>query len=133
MSKMVPESHIDLLRDEKRTLAILATTMPDGSPQATPVWFDMEGDSLCFNTARGRVKDRNLLARPHVAIVIVDPDNPYRYLQIRGSVQDSTTDGAREHIDRLAEKYLGTPSYENFQGETRVTYCIQIDSVNTMG
>ena len=133
MSKIVPESHIDLLRDEKRTLAILATTMPDGSPQATPVWFDMEGDSLCFNTARGRVKDRNLLARPHVAIVIVDPDNPYRYLQIRGSVQDSTTDGAREHIDRLAEKYLGTPSYENFQGETRVTYCIQIDSVNTMG
>ena len=133
MSVTVPESHSDLLQDEKRALAILATTMDDGSPQATPVWFDMEGETLCFNTARGRVKDRNLTARPQVAIVIVDPDNPYRYLQLRGHVQGSTTDGAREHIDRLAKKYLGTPSYDNFQGETRVTYCIQIESVNTMG
>jgi PPOX class probable F420-dependent enzyme len=93
----------------------------------------MEGDTLCFNTARGRVKDRNLSARPEVAIVIVDPENPYRYLQLRGSVKDSTTEGAREHIDRLAQKYLGTPGYGNYQGETRVTYRIQIESVNTMG
>lgn len=133
MANKVPDSHKDLLRDEKRALAILATTMPDGSPQATPVWFNMDNDSICFNTARGRVKDRNMTARPRVAIVIVDPDSPYRYLQIRGSVQGSTTDGAREHIDDLAEKYLGTPSYENYQGETRVKYCIQIESVNTMG
>ena len=87
MSVTVPESHSDLLQDEKRALAILATTMNDGSPQATPVWFDMEGETLCFNTARGRVKDRNFLTRPHIAIVIIDPDNPYRYLQIHGSVQ----------------------------------------------
>ena len=133
MKNNIPASHMDLLKDEMRALAILATTMPDGSPQATPVWFDMDDDLICINTAHGRIKDRNMTARPRVAIVIVDPDNLYRYLQIRGSVKGSTTDGAREHIDRLAEKYLGTPSYENYQGETRVSYCIQIESVNTMG
>jgi PPOX class probable F420-dependent enzyme len=133
MSATVPESHSDLLLDEKRALAILATIMDDGSPQATPIWFDIEGDTLCFNTARGRVKDRNISARPRVAVVIVDPDDPYRYLQLRGSVESSSTEGAREHIDRLAQKYLGTPSYDSYQGETRVTYCIRIESVDTMG
>jgi PPOX class probable F420-dependent enzyme len=133
MSNKVPDSHKDLLRDEKRALAIVATTMPDGSPQATPVWFNMDGDSLCFNTARGRVKERNLSAKPEVAVVIIDPRDPYRYLQIRGSVREITGEEARKHIDHLAEKYLGTPSYENYQGETRVKYCIQIESVNTMG
>ncbi len=129
----IPKSHSDLLRDEMRALAVVATTMPDGSPQATPVWFDMEGDSLCFNTARGRVKERNLSARPEVAIVIVDPRDPYRYLQIRGSVREITGEEARIHIDRLASKYMGTPKYENYRGEERVKYCVEIESVSTMG
>lgn len=133
MSTSIPESHNDLLRDEKRALAIVATIMPDGSPQATPVWFDMDGGFLCFNTARGRVKDRNLSARPQTAIVIIDPDNPYRYMQIRGSVQETTGEEARQHTDRLAGKYTGKAKFENYQGEERVKYCVQIESVNTMG
>ncbi len=133
MSVAIPKSQTDLLRDETRAIAIVATTMPDGSPQATPVWFDMEGESLCFNTARGRVKERNLSARPNVAIVIVDPRDPYRYLQIRGSVREITGEEARTHIDRLAGKYTGKPKYENYRGEARVKYCVQIKSVSTMG
>ncbi|MEJ2550936.1 MAG: PPOX class F420-dependent oxidoreductase [Anaerolineales bacterium] len=133
MSVSIPKSHSDLLRDETRAFAVVATTMPDGSPQATPVWFDMDGDSLCFNTARGRVKERNLSARPEVAIVIVDPRDPYRYVQIRGSVREITGEEARKHIDRLAEKYTGKPKYENYRGEERVKYCLQIESTSTMG
>lgn len=133
MTERIPDTHFDLLRDEKRALAIVATIMPDGSPQATPVWFDMDDGSLCFNTARGRVKDRNLTARPQTAIVVLDPDNPYRYLQLRGSVQETTGEAAREHMDRLAGKYTGKAKFENYQGEERVKFCVQVESVNTMG
>ncbi|NIS81677.1 MAG: TIGR03618 family F420-dependent PPOX class oxidoreductase [Anaerolineales bacterium] len=133
MTVEVPESHRDLLNDDKRAFAFLATVMPNGSPQVTPVWFDTEGELVRVNTARGRVKDRNLGARPQLAIAIIDPEDPYRYLQIRGSVASTTEEGAREHIDRLAEKYLGTPEYANYQGETRVMYLIRPESVSVMG
>lgn len=130
---LIPESHKDLLEEQKRTIAVLATLMGDGSPQNTPVWFDMEGDLLRINTARGRVKDRNLTARPQVAIALIDPDDPYRYMQIRGVVERSTETGARDHIDRLAKKYRGTDEYEWYGGETRVIYYLRPISVNTMG
>lgn len=133
MTVAVPESHRDLLYDEKRSFAFLATIMPDGSPQVTPVWFDTEGALIRVNTARGRTKDRNLTARPQLAMTILDPEDPYRYMQIRGSVAAVTEEGAREHIDRLAEKYRGTSEYANYQGETRVIYLIQPESVSVMG
>jgi PPOX class probable F420-dependent enzyme len=129
----VPEEFQDLLADETKALAFLATIMEDGSPQVTPVWFDTEGEFIRINTARGRVKDQNLTVRPEVAIAIMDLQEPYRYLQIKGVVIDSTESGAREHIDKLARKYRGTESYEWYKGETRVIYRIQAKSAQTMG
>jgi PPOX class probable F420-dependent enzyme len=131
--QMIPESFKDLLTDEKKAFAFLATSMEEGTPQVTPVWFDTEGDLIRINTARGRVKDRNMTARPDVALAIMDPQDPYRYLQIRGVVVDSTESGAREHIDKLAKKYRGTDTYEWYGGETRAIYRIRAKSAQTMG
>jgi PPOX class probable F420-dependent enzyme len=123
-----PESSTDLLRDDVLSYAFLATTMEDGTPQVTPVWFDVEGELIRINTARGRVKDRNMTERPHVALVIMNLDEPYRYLQIRGKVAKSSEEGAREHIDLLAKKYLKQDVYPWFAGETRVIYFIESES-----
>jgi PPOX class probable F420-dependent enzyme len=131
--EMIPEAFRDLLLDEKKAFAFLATSMEDGSPQVTPVWFDTDGDLIRINTARGRVKDRNMTARPNVALAIMDPQDPYRYLQIRGRVVDSNESGAREHIDKLAKKYRGTDIYEWYDGETRAMYRIRVISAQTMG
>jgi PPOX class probable F420-dependent enzyme len=87
----------------------LATLMPDGSPQVTPVWFNTDGEHILVNTAAGRVKDINMRARPSVAIVIQDPDDPYRYIQIRGHVAEITSSGADEHINVLSLKYDNEP------------------------
>lgn len=121
----VPETHQDLLSDAKRAYAYLATTLPDGSPQVTPVWFDVEGDLFRINTARGRVKDRNMTARPKVALLIHDPDDPFRYVLVRGEVVEAKEEGAREHIDRLSLKYLGKPFPWYREGDVRVTYIIR--------
>lgn len=130
---MIPETHHDLFSKEKRAFAFLATVMEEGSPQVTPVWFDMEGQYLRINTARGRVKDINMQARPEVAIAIMDPENPYRYIQVRGIVAGSTEDGAREHIDSLARKYLGQEKFSGSPDESRVIYFIQPVHVSVMG
>lgn len=129
---MIPNEFIDLLADETKAFAFLATTMEDGSPQVTPVWFDLEGDLIRINTARGRVKDRNMTARPDVALAIMKLEEPYRYIQLRGVVEDSTETGAREHIDKLAKKYRGTETYEWYGGETRVIYRIRVHSSQAM-
>src|SRR5262249_45958274 len=92
----------DLLK-QKKPLAHLATVMADGSPQVTPVWFDWDGTHIRVNSAKGRIKDRNMRARPTVALSIVDPDNVYRYLSIRGRVTAVTERGADAHIDALAK------------------------------
>lgn len=133
MIAMIPHSHQDLLEDKTRALAFLATTMADGSPQVTPVWFDTEGDVIRVNTAEGRTKWRNMIARPKAALAILDPANPYRYLQVRGSVRDWTTEGARAHIDRLAKKYHGVESYSGPPDEQRVTFHVLPESVTTQG
>lgn len=114
----------------KKPLAALATVMPDGSPQLTPVWFDFDGVRLRVNTARGRVKERNMQEGAHVALMIVDPDNPYRYVQVRGRVAVATESGADEHIDSLTRKYLGKDRYPfRGPGEVRVRYEIEPMSV----
>ena len=125
MSARVPKSHQDLVSDDKPILAVLATIMPDGSPQVTPVWFDLEGDLFRVNTARGRVKDENMTERPSVALTMVDPDDPYRYLAVRGQVVDQSEEGAREHINNLCFKYRGHRNYPVRPGETRVIYRIR--------
>lgn len=121
----IPDSHADLLRDETKAFAYLATIMPDGSPQVTPIWFNTDGGHILINTAIGRVKDRNMRRQPKIALTIQDPHNPYRYLQIRGEVVEISTEGANDHIDTLAGKYTGKPKYAHHKpGEMRVTYKI---------
>lgn len=133
MLSLVPESHRDLLHEDVRAIACLATTMADGSPQVTPLWFDVDGDVLRLNTARGRTKERNMRARPRVALAIVDPTNPYRYLQIRGTVVEHREHGAVEHIRLLSRKYHGTEDFPVPAGQVRVMICVRPDRVSVMG
>jgi PPOX class probable F420-dependent enzyme len=129
----IPASFLDLLT-EKKAFAHLATLQPDGSPQVTPVWFDYGNGIVRVNTAKGRVKARNMAVGVKVALSILDPDNAYRYIQIRGSVTKEITDGADAHIDSLAKKYLGKDTYPFRQpGEVRVIYEITPSAVQTMG
>src|SRR5512140_752438 len=105
--KRVPKSCQDLLSQKTRALAYLATLMPDGTPQLTPLWFDSDGDCILINSGRGRVKDRNMRRRPSVALLIQDPKSDQRYIQIRGRVTSVSEAGALEHIDRPSMKYRG--------------------------
>lgn len=132
--KTIPPSHQDLLKDETKAFVFLATIMPDGSPQVTPVWFNIDGECVAINSAKGRIKDRNMRTHPQVALCIADPGNPYRYLQIRGKIIEITQEGADEHIDALTFKYLGEKKYPSRQpGEQRVRYKVQIDKVDAHG
>src|ERR1700726_3714544 len=101
---VIPDKYLDLT--QKKAFANLATVMPDGTPQVTPVWFDYTNGAIRVNTAKGRVKHRNLKQGSPVALSIMDPDNAYRYVQIRGKVTRVTEQGADAHIDSLAKKYL---------------------------
>jgi PPOX class probable F420-dependent enzyme len=133
MMAIVPDKYLDLLQ-QKKAFAIISTVMPDGSPQVTPVWFDYANGSVRVNTARGRVKARTLKTGARVALAIVDPDNPYRYVQIRGRVRRVTEDGAAQHIDSLAKKYLGKDKYPHAQpGEVRLMAEIEPTSASGMG
>jgi PPOX class probable F420-dependent enzyme len=128
MAEKIPQEYLDLL--QKPAFAHLATIMPDGSPQVTPIWIDFDGTYLLVNSVKGRVKDKNMVARPQVAVEIADPDNPYRYLAIRGRVVEITEDGADAHIDKLNKKYRGVDVYPNHTpSETRRIYKIEIQRV----
>jgi PPOX class probable F420-dependent enzyme len=119
---------------QKKAFASLGTLMPDGSPQVTPVWIDYDGKHILFNSAVGRVKDKNIRRDPRVSVSIQDPDNPYRYLEIRGRVVEITENGADDHINKLSQKYLGQAVYPYRQpGEVRVLYKVEPDRVSTMG
>ena len=121
-----PEKYLDLFKPETKAYLFLATVMPDGSPQITPVWFDTDGEHILINTNEGRTKDRNMKERPKVAMVIQDPADSYRYLQIRGEVVGYTREGADEHIDMLCHRYWGKPwSYRPEQ--KRVIFKIRPD------
>jgi PPOX class probable F420-dependent enzyme len=128
----IPEKFRDLMT--KKAFANVATVMPDGSPQVTPVWFDYTNGKVRVNTAKGRVKARTMTQGAKVAVAIMDPDNAYRYVQVRGTVARVTEDGADQHIDALTQKYLGKATYPNRQpGEVRIMVEITPESVNTMG
>jgi PPOX class probable F420-dependent enzyme len=132
VSQKVPEAYRDLF--EKGAFANLATLMPDGSPQVTPTWCDFQEDHVLINSARGRQKDRNMRRDSRVAVSILDPENPYRYLEVRGQVVEITEQGAREHIDKMAKKYLGVDQYPYAQpGEVRVLYKIRPERFSYMG
>lgn len=129
----IPDSARDLLT-KKKAFANLATLMPDGSPQVTPVWVDYKDGLVLINTAKGRVKARNMKAGSPVALSIMDPDDPYRHIQIRGRVRRAVEQGADRHIDSLAKKYLGKDKYPFARpGEVRVIYEIEPDAINAAG
>jgi PPOX class probable F420-dependent enzyme len=132
MAAAIPEKYLDLF--QKKAFASLGTLMPDGKPQVTPVWCDFDGKHVIVNSAKGRVKDRNMRRDARVSLALIDPDNPYRYLQVQGHVAEITEAGADQHIDKMAKKYLGLDKYPNRQpGEVRVIYKIEPDRTSTMG
>ena len=119
-----PTDFLDLLTDETKALLYLATIMPDGTPQLSPVWFSADGENILINTNEGRAKDRNMKARPQVAMVIQDPANQDRYLGMRGEVVGYTREGADEHINQLSLKYYRKPwTYK--EGQRRIIYRIK--------
>ena len=132
MSQAIPEKYRDLF--QKRAFANLATLMPDGRPQVTPVWCDFDGEHVIFNSAKGRQKDKNVRRDPRVAMTLMDPENPYRYLEIRGRVVEITEEGGSASIDKLSKKYLGVDKYPYSQpGEVRVIYKVKPEHVTVMG
>jgi PPOX class probable F420-dependent enzyme len=132
MAANIPDNYLDLF--QKKAFANLATLMPDGSPQVTPVWVDYDGNHVIVNSARGRQKDKNMQRNAKVALSILDPDNPYRYLEVRGKVDEVTEQGAEAHIDKMAKKYMGKDKYPyRRDGEVRVLYKIIPTKTTQMG
>lgn len=115
---------------EAPNIAHLATMDPDGCPQVTPVWIDIDGDDIIINTAEGRQKVLNLRRNPQCSISVVDPGNPYNVLVLQGQVVEITEEGADEHIDKMAKKYLGQETYPfRKPGEKRLTVRIRPDDL----
>src|SRR5258708_36977663 len=132
MATKIPDKYLDLF--QKKAFAHLATLMPDGPPQVTPVWIDFDGTHVLVNSARGRQKDKNMQKNARVALSILDPENPYRYLEIRGTVDTITEDGADAHIDKMAKKYMGKDTYPYRRPEEkRVLYKILPTKTSQMG
>lgn len=132
MAASIPDNFKDLFN--KKAFAHLATLMSDGSPQVTPVWCDFDGTHIRINSAKGRVKDKNMRQNRRVALSVMDPDNPYRHLEVRGVIDEITERGADAHIDSLAKKYLGQDKYPfRKPGEVRVSYRIRPEHISTTG
>jgi len=128
VADQLPETAQKLFREPN--FAHLATLMPDGSPQVTPVWVDYDGRHILVNTAEGRQKPRNIRRDPRVAIDIISREDPYRMVTVRGRVVEVTSEGADDHIDKLAKKYLGQDKYPfRAPGERRVIFRIEPESV----
>ena len=125
-----PEKYLDLLKDECKAYVFLATVMEDGTPQVTPVWFSADDEHILINTAEGRIKDRNMRACPNVALVVQDPNDTYRYMQIRGKVVERTYEGADAHINALSQKYRGK-DWDIPAGQIRVLYKISPEKFDT--
>ena len=127
--KNFSKEYLDLLKDETKAFLFLATIMADGSPQVTPIWFNVDDEYILINTNEGRIKDRNMKARPKVALVIQDPKTPYRYVQIRGEIAERTTQGADEHINQLSLKYDNEP-WKYREGQKRIIYKIRPNHID---
>jgi PPOX class probable F420-dependent enzyme len=124
MSATIPDTHKDLL--DRPIYVQMATYMKDASIQVNPVWCSYDGEHILINSALGRVKDKNLRENPTITILAMDPENPYRWLEVRGTVAEITEEGADTHIDELAELYLNQRPYPFRQeGEVRVIYKIK--------
>ncbi len=138
MSVKIPQSHFDLI--DGPVLITLTTLMPDGQPHSTIVWCNSDGENVLVNTARGRQKDKNMSADPKVTLLALDPNDDFRYIEIRGVVDEITEVGAAEHIAELARLYMDAPAFYGHVApadlagkETRVIYKIRPTKVRTLG
>ncbi len=128
----LPEMAKKLLQG--KNFATIATLMADGSPSASVVWVDTDGEHVIFNTAEGRVKPKSMRRDGRVAIAVYDQENPYRQAMIRGKVVSMETKGADAHIDKMAKKYMGVDSYPYRKpGEARIIVKIKPERVGLMG
>lgn len=128
MATSIPEDAYRLL--DEPNFAFIATVMDDGSPQNTPVWIDRDGDTVVFNTAKGRAKHRNLQRDPRISVAVLDADQPYSYLQVRGRAE-FVEEGADAHIDKMAKKYLGKDEYPfRKEGEERIIVRVAAEAVD---
>lgn len=126
--KSIPETHIDILA--KPAFAHFSTLMSDGSPHTAPVWIDFEDGLILINSAEGRLKDKNVRRDPRVAISMTDPENPYRSLAIRGRIVKISNEGADDHINRMAKKYMGVDEYPyRTPTEVRVIYYVEPERI----
>jgi len=126
------EELLALLR--QKSICYIATTMADGSPQMTQTWVDTDGEHVIVNSVQGYVKVKNIARDPRVAVTLSSPDNPTRYYQVRGRVINVTTDGAADHIEMLAQKYLGKPyPWYGGRNQVRVIIVIEPEKVSSMG
>lgn len=129
---VVPESHADIL--DKIAFAHVATIGPDGAPQNNPVWFDWDGELLSFSQTTTRQKYRNVQRDPRIAVSVIDPDNPYRYLELRGTVESIDDDASNAFIDQMAKKYIGEDQYPWHQpGDHRMIVRIRPEKATKMG
>lgn len=131
---LVPETYRDLF--ERPIVVALVTLMPDGQPQATPIWADYDGTFVRVNSARGRQKDKNMQHGARVTMLVIDPEDTGRWLEVRGRIAEVTEVGAVEHINALSNKYEGRPDFfsnkEDQRGKSqRVTYKIEPFQINT--
>jgi PPOX class probable F420-dependent enzyme len=126
----ISEELLELLR--RPSVCYLATSMADGSPQLTQTWVDTDGEHVLINSVQTHVKTRNIERDPRVALTVSDPDDPSRYFQVRGRVLEVTTDGAADHIDALAKKYLGTP-YPWYGGRDQIRVIFVIEPERVVG
>lgn len=124
----IPSEYRDLF--ETRSFAFVATLLPDGTPHLTPTWVDFDGEYVLVNTIRGNRKDENVRSDPRITLAIADPENPYRYLSVRGEVIERREEGARDHLDQLAERYTGQATYPGPGGQQRVVLVIRPDAVS---
>ncbi|MFO0580563.1 MAG: PPOX class F420-dependent oxidoreductase [Polyangia bacterium] len=132
MANVLSEQQINLIRG--KNFAYIGALSEDGSPQVTPVWIDWDGENIVFNTEKKRAKTKNLQSDPRVAVCISNSENPYQYVEVRGQVVGMTEEGADEHIDKMAKKYMGKDKYPFHKpGDVRVIVKIEPQKVFAMG
>ncbi len=129
---IIPESHRDLVSDESKAIAYLATTLSDGAPIITPVWFGVIDEHICFFTGESSLKARNMIARPDVSVVLQDPDDIYRYVQIRGRYVKHVSEGARDWLNDVSMRYIGK-TYTDDPSPDGVIVFIKPERVNVFG
>ena len=116
---------------EGKNFASFVTLLSDGSPHVAPTWIDHEGNTILINIAMGRLKEKNVRKDPRVALSIYDNENPYHMVAIRGQVTELTTDGAEDHVDKLAKRYLGMDKYpRRSSDEKRILIKIKAEKIH---